>query len=145
MHSPSESLTAAFRSGFGRRATKIAPELSYSKLWRVSDITWHFSRLARLLSKSDYDSFRELLELVHKPSAEETGILFLFHERAKRDKNKKLLVKQQEEDVTAEELREKERILFPPTRIANSDAIAVARKLTFMSQMNPSFLADHIL
>lgn len=69
----------------------------------------------------------------------------MFHERAERDENKKLLVKLQEEDLTTEEVREKERIFFPPTRIANSDAIAVARKLALMSQMNPSFLAGHIL
>ncbi|KAG8410336.1 hypothetical protein J3459_017146 [Metarhizium acridum] len=35
---PSRSLTAAFRLAFGRRATKIGPQLSRSKLWQISDI-----------------------------------------------------------------------------------------------------------
>lgn len=142
---PSDSLIAAFRSGFGRRAMKIAPEISNSKLWQMSDKMWHFSRLVRLLSRNDYEHFRQLFELIHKPSAEGARILCLFHERAERDENKKLLVELQKEDLTAEQLQEKERGCFPPTGDANCDAIAVARKLTLMSEMNPGFLADHVL
>ncbi|KAG8409276.1 hypothetical protein J3458_019393 [Metarhizium acridum] len=142
---PSRSLTAAFRLAFGRRATKIGPQLSRSKLWQISDSMWHFSRLVRLLSRNDYEHFRQLFELVHKPSAEGEGILCLVHRRANRDENKRLVAELQEEDFTIEELQEKERLFMPPTRHTNSDAIAVARKLTLMSEMNPGFLADHVL
>ncbi|KAK6445562.1 hypothetical protein FP744_10001810 [Trichoderma asperellum] len=142
---PSDSLIVAFRSGFGRRVTKISPELCNPKLWQTSDNMWYFSRLVRLLSRNDYEHFRRLFELVHEPSAEETGILYLFHERAKSDENKKLLVELQEDDMTAEEVHEQERISISSTRRADSDAIAVARKLTLMSEMNPGFLANHVL
>lgn len=56
-----------------------------------------------------------------------------------------LLAELQEEDLSIEELREKERACFSPIRTVNSDAIAVARKLTLMSEMNPGFLADYKL
>jgi hypothetical protein len=44
-----------------------------------------------------------------------------------------------------EELQERERACFPPKRTVNTDAIAVARRLTLMSEMNLAFLADHRL
>jgi hypothetical protein len=110
---------------------------------------WYFSRLVRLPSKNDYKHFKRLFELVYETSAEEAGrskgILWLFHERANWDENRKLLTELQEEDITVEELQEKERACFPLSRTVNSDAIAVARKLTLMSEMNPGFLADHRL
>ena len=146
---PSDYLAAAFRSGFSQQASKVAPELCRSDLWERSDRMWHFSRLVRLLSKYDYEHFRRLYELVYKPSAEGAGglarLLWLFHERANRDENKRLLTELQEEDIAVEELQEKERACFPPSRTVNSDAIAVATKLTLMSEMNPGFLADHRL
>ncbi|KAM0523869.1 hypothetical protein ACHAPE_001122 [Trichoderma viride] len=142
---PSVSLTASFRAGFGQRSTKIGPELSRLKLWQVSDNMWPFSRLIRLLSKNDYEHFRRLFELTHQPSAEEKDILYLFHERAKSDENKKLLAELQEDDMTTAEVQEQERMAVSPTRRSNSDAIAVARKLTLMSEMNPGFLANHVL
>ena len=73
------------------------------------------------------------------------GILSLFHERANSVESQKLLAELQKEDMTMEELQEKERACFPPSRTVNSDAIAVARKLTLMSEMNPGFLADYRL
>ncbi|KAK0621130.1 hypothetical protein B0T17DRAFT_591075 [Bombardia bombarda] len=146
---PSEYLVAAFRSGFTKRATEVISELSHSNLWAKSDRMWHFSRLVRLLSKNDYEHFRKLFELVYKPSNEgdegRVGILSLFHERANRVENQKLLAELQKEDITMEELQEKERACFPPSRTVNSDAIAVARKLTLMSEMNLGFLADYRL
>ncbi|KAL7926034.1 kinase-like domain-containing protein [Trichoderma austrokoningii] len=143
---PSVNLTAAFRTGFGQTCTKIGPELSQSNLWQVSDNMWPFSRLIRLLSKNDYEHFRRLFELVYKPSAEEAGLLLhLLHERAKTDENQKLLIELQEYDMTAEEQRKEEQKYFSPARRANSDAVAVARKLTIMSEMNPGFLANHVL
>ncbi|SCN87290.1 uncharacterized protein FFB20_07886 [Fusarium fujikuroi] len=51
----------------------------------------------------------------------------------------------QEDDLAAEELRERQRACLPPKRTANTDSIAVARKLTLMSELNPTFLADHRL
>ncbi|KAK1255428.1 hypothetical protein MKX08_009423 [Trichoderma sp. CBMAI-0020] len=142
---PSESLTAAFRTGFGRRATQKLSELPRPKLWQISDNMWPFSRLIRLLSRNDFEHFRRLFELVYKPSSEEAGVLYLLHERAKTNGNKKLLAELQEDDMTAAEVQEQERRAISSTRLANSDAVAIARKLTLMSEMNPGFLANHVL
>ncbi|EXL65931.1 hypothetical protein FOPG_17868 [Fusarium oxysporum f. sp. conglutinans race 2 54008] len=145
---PSKRLTAAYRSGFSQRATEITPDLPYSDLWQTSERMWYFTRLTRLLSKNDHQLFERLFELIYKTSTDDDGregILWLFHQRASRDENIKLLAELQEEDLTAEELHEREQACFPPNRTVNSDAIAVARKLTLMSEMNPAFLADHRL
>lgn len=146
---PSQLLTAAFRSGFSQRVRKADSGPLQSNLWRTSERMWYFSRLVRLLSKNDYQHFKRLFELVYEMSAEDAessrGILWLFHERSNWDENKRLLAELQEEDITDEELQEKERACFPPRRTANSDVVAVARKLTLMSEMNPGFLADHRL
>ncbi|KAF4439463.1 Protein-glutamate O-methyltransferase SPCC1393.13 [Fusarium austroafricanum] len=109
---PSEFLTAAFRSCFSQRATKVAPELLHSNLWETSGRMWYFSQVVRLLSKNDYEHFRRLFELIYETNAEEAGsskgILWLFHERVNWDENKRLLAELQEEAITAEELEEKD-------------------------------------
>ncbi|KAL6905108.1 hypothetical protein GGI43DRAFT_421339 [Trichoderma evansii] len=97
---PSDSLTAAFRSGFASRIN----------LWQKSDNMWPFSRIVR-----------------------------------QTDENMKLLAELQDDDMTIEEVQEQERMAISSTRRANSDAIAIARKLTLMSEMNPGFLANHVL
>ncbi|UKZ65830.1 uncharacterized protein TrAtP1_007020 [Trichoderma atroviride] len=106
---------------------------------------WSFSRLVRLLSRNDYEHFRRLFELIHQPSAEEKDILHLLHERAKSDENRKLFAELQEDDMTTSEVQEQERMAISSTRRANSDAVAIARKLTLMSEMNPGFFANHVL
>ncbi|KFA74842.1 hypothetical protein S40288_03523 [Stachybotrys chartarum IBT 40288] len=142
-------LAAAFRTGFEQRATKAASNISCSNLWKASEKMWYFSRLTGLLSKNDYEHFRRLYELAYETNTGEDGsakgILWLFHERANQDENKRLLAELEEDDITMEELQEKERAWFIPSRTANSDAVAVARKLTLMSEMNPGLLADHRL
>ncbi|KAF5003578.1 hypothetical protein FDECE_9892 [Fusarium decemcellulare] len=145
---PSKCLITAYRSGFSQRVTEVTPGLPNSDVWAISERMWYFTRLTRLLSRNDHQLFERLFELIYKKSTDDNGregILWLFHERANRDENRKLLVELQEEDLTAEELQERERACFPPSRTVNSDAIAVARKLTLMSEMNPAFLADHRL
>ncbi|KAF5669496.1 kinase-like domain-containing protein [Fusarium circinatum] len=145
---PSVFLAASFRSGFIQEATQKAQDLPDGVLWKRSERMWYFTRLTRLLSKNDYQLFERLFELIYEKDAFVDGkerILGLFHERASRDENVKLLAKLQEDDLSAEELQEKERACFPPKRTVNTDSIAVARKLTLMSEMNPLFLADHRL
>lgn len=137
-------LTTAFQAGFSQYATTHNLSVPNLKFWEVSERMWYFSRLTRLLSKNDYEHFRRLYELIYKNSSSR-DILWLLHERADRDENKQLLAELQEDDITAEEVQEKELAWFTPGRIVNSDAIAVARKLTLMSEMNPAFLADHRL
>lgn len=51
----------------------------------------------------------------------------------------------QADDMTTEEVQEKERMAISSTRRANSDVIAIARKLTLMSEMNSGFPANHLL
>ncbi|KAF4947148.1 hypothetical protein FGADI_10604 [Fusarium gaditjirri] len=114
---PSAFLTAAYRSGFIREATKKAQDLPDSVLWETSERIWYFIRLTRLLSKNDYRLFEKLFQLVYEKDTfadRREGILELFHERASRDKNVRLLGKLQEDDLSAEELQEKERACFPP-------------------------------
>ncbi|KAI9149378.1 hypothetical protein HJFPF1_11430 [Paramyrothecium foliicola] len=146
---PSGFLAAAFRTGFSQEAAKISSNVSYSNLWEASKRLWYFSRLIRLLSKNDFETFRRLYELVYKINAGEEAspkeILWLFHERANRGENKVLLVELQQDDMEIEEVQERERGYFIPNRTENTADIAVARKLTLMSEMNPGFLADHIL
>ncbi|KAF7553637.1 hypothetical protein G7046_g7046 [Stylonectria norvegica] len=147
---PSDNLVAAFRSGFNQRAPKIALECSRSDLWERSERMGHFSRLVYLLSANDCQHFTRLYELVYKTSTEEARgpaeILLLFHERASTDENKRLLLELQQDLMTEEEEQEDIRMSFRPSRInGRPDALAVARKLELMSEMNPGFFADRKL
>ncbi|KAF9770263.1 hypothetical protein IL306_012213 [Fusarium sp. DS 682] len=145
---PSTSLTKAYRSGFSQKATEMSQKAPSPDLWTISERIWYFTRLTRLLSKNDHRLFQRLYDLIYDTFVDENGregILWLFHERAKWSQNIKLLADLQKDDLTAEELQKEERAYFPPSRTLNSDVIAVARKLTLMSEMNPAFLADHRL
>ena len=106
---PSNFLTAAFRSGFLQRNSKMASDISRCNLWEKSEKVWYFSRLVRLLSRNDYRHFKNLFELVYKTSAEDAGggkgIIWLLHERANRDENKELVARLEVDDPTAEEVQ----------------------------------------
>ncbi|KAI1041064.1 hypothetical protein LB505_005852 [Fusarium chuoi] len=146
--SPCGFLYSAFRAGFIREATERAQEVPTETLWRKSEIMWYFTRMTRLLSKNDHRLFEELFRLTCGRDCNlgrGKEILMLFHERASQNENVKLLAELQEDDLAAEELREMKRACLPPKRTANTDSIAVARKLTLMSELNPAFLADHRL
>ncbi|RKL50621.1 hypothetical protein BFJ72_g74 [Fusarium proliferatum] len=145
---PSAYLTTAYRSGFIQEANKRTQSLPDAVLWKRSEIMWHFTRLTRLLSKNDYQLFERLFELIYNKDTFAHGkerILGLFRERAGRDENVRLLAKLQGDDLSAEELQERERACFPPKRTVNTDSISVAIKLTLMSEINPTFLADRRL
>ncbi|KAF5550716.1 kinase-like domain-containing protein [Fusarium mexicanum] len=146
--SPYGFLYHAYRASFIREAIKTGQEVPNVSLWKTSERMWYFSRLTRLLSKNDHQLFERLFRLTFGMDAcmgREKEILWLFDERAIRKENVKLLAILQEDDLSTEELLEKERACFPPKRTVNKDSIAVARKLTLMSEMNPLFLADHRL
>ncbi|KAF5722366.1 kinase-like domain-containing protein [Fusarium mundagurra] len=145
---PSAFLATAYRSGFIQEATTKAQDLPDAALWKTSERIWYFTRLTRLLSKNDYQLFEKLYELIYEKDAFVDGrerIFGLFHERASWDENVELLAKLQEEDLSAEELQERERACFPPKRTVNTDSITIVRKLTLISEMNHTFLADHRL
>lgn len=146
--SPYGFLYSAFRAGFIREATKTTQEVPTAILWKKSEIMWYFTRITRLLSKNDHQLFEKLFGLTCGRDANVSRgkeILRLFHERASQNENVKLLAELQEDDLSAEELLERERACFPPKRTENTDSVAVARKLTLMSELNPTFLADHKL
>ncbi|KAG5812658.1 hypothetical protein H9Q74_013031 [Fusarium xylarioides] len=146
--SPYGFLYLAYRAGSIREATNKGQEVPNTILWKASEMMWYFTRLTRLLSKHDHQLFEKLFEITCGREANvgtEKEILRLFHERASRKENMKLLAELQEDDLSTEELLEKERAYFSPKRTVNTDSIAVARKLTLMSEMNPAFLADHRL
>ncbi|KAI1064025.1 hypothetical protein LB506_005725 [Fusarium annulatum] len=122
--SPSAYLTTAYRSGFIQEANKRTQPLPDAVLWK------------------------RMFDLIYNKDAFAHGkgrILGPFRERAGRDENVRLLAKLQEDDLSAEELQERERACFSPKRSVNTDSIAVAIKLTLMSEINPTFLADRRL
>ncbi|KAH7309125.1 hypothetical protein B0I35DRAFT_441487 [Stachybotrys elegans] len=141
----SEARTEAYWSGLTQR--QLAPELQCPKLRDTSKRICYFTILVRCPSPHDYSYFKQLFELVYNTNAEEAadgkGIVGLFHERANLPENKQLFAKLLENDISAEEVAEGERLFFSCKRaVMRADGMAVARKLTLMSEMNPCFIAD---
>ncbi|KAF4462691.1 kinase-like domain [Fusarium albosuccineum] len=136
---PSRAQIDAFGSGFtAEEATKIAPDD-----WKKGEMMWYFSRLVRLLSKQDYDLFRVLYELAY--DVKDSGSVDyprLFHDRAQQEDNKQLFSELQEDDLAEDEIKKKEEAVFFRAEQKKLDSLAVARKLTLMSEMNTSFVAD---
>lgn len=67
----------------------------------------------------------------------------LFHEQAQLDSNKQLLAELRQDDATDEEVKKIEDSEIELARRHNRlDNLAVARKLTLMSEMNQGFVAD---
>ena len=64
---------------------------------------------------------------------------------AQRAENRLLLDELREEDRSADYVREQDQASFGSAEAANNDRIAVARKLTVMSEMNKRFVADRRL
>ncbi|UPL01879.1 hypothetical protein LCI18_012813 [Fusarium solani-melongenae] len=137
---PSSSLVAAFKTGFSQESPNIE-----QGLWDRAEMIWYFSRLVRLLSGQDLPLFQTLYELVYKSEpetlTESINLGRLFHERAMLPSNKLLLSKLDEDDLS-EEVKEREMDVFSS---AKSDRLAIARKLTLISEMNPGFVGDRRL
>ncbi|KAI5859410.1 kinase-like domain-containing protein [Durotheca rogersii] len=138
---PSRSQITAFRSCFNLGVPKIDPDV-----WKKADRMWYFSRLVRLLSKQDYNLFKTLYELVYEIEDEgavgSVDYARLFHEQAQQEGNKQLFAKLREDDASEEEVKEREEAAFRLEKKKKSNSLAVARKLTLMSEMNPGFVAD---
>lgn len=138
---PSPSLTASFRAGFSQESGNIKQDM-----WDRAEMMWCLSRLVRLLSGQDLPLFQALYGLVYKSELEirsdSPDIGRLFHERATLPSNKLLLSKLSEDDMSEEDLKEREQDVYSGTR---SERLAVARKLTLMSEMNPGFVGDRRL
>jgi len=140
---PEASLTAAFRGGFERASGH--GQLS-GGMWERVDMQWHLQRLLRMLSIRDYHHFEALYALVHRPDGGEhasADVPGLFSERGRRSENRRLLDELSEEDWSDEYVRKQERTAFgnPPP----AQRLAVARKLTLVSEMNKGFVADRRL
>ncbi|KAH6969360.1 kinase-like domain-containing protein [Fusarium avenaceum] len=133
---PSPSLVASFRSGFSQESQNVE-----SHMWERAEMMWYFSRLVRLLSGQDLLLFQKLYELVYKYETLSDSVDYgrLFHERSMLPSNKLLLSRLGEDDLPDEEIKEKEKDVFSRVK---SDRLAVARKLTIMSEMNPGFIGD---
>lgn len=132
---PSPSLVASFRSGFSQESQNVGFDMCDR-----AEMMWYFSRLVRLLSGQDLLLFQKLYELVNKyEEAISDPIDYgkLFHERSMLPSNKLLLSRLAEDDLP--EVKEREKDVFSG---AKSDRLAVARKLTIMSEMNPGFIGD---
>lgn len=138
---PSPSLVASFQSGFSQESQNVERDM-----WARAEMMWYFSRLVRLLSGQDLPLFQGLYGLVYKPEIEvmldAADYGQLFHQRAMLPSNKLLLSKLSEDDLSDEEVKEREKVVFSG---AKSDRLAIARKLTLMSEMNPGFVGDRRL
>jgi hypothetical protein len=138
---PSSSLVASFQSGVSQESRNIERDM-----WDRAEMMWYFSRLVRLLSGQDLPLFQTLYELVYKSEVEilSDSIDYgrLFHERAMLPSNKQLQSKLSEDDLSDEEVKEREKDVFSG---AKSERLAVARKLTLMSEMNPGLVGDRRL
>lgn len=138
---PSVALTATFQAGFSQESPNISRDM-----WERAEMMWCFSRVVRLLSGQDLPLFQRLYNLVYKtgvenpPNSRDYG--WLFHQRAMTPSNKQLLSKLREDDLTDDEVKEREKVVFSGNKL---DRLAVARKLTVMSEMNPGFIGDRRL
>ncbi|KAF7560258.1 hypothetical protein G7046_g3883 [Stylonectria norvegica] len=138
---PPRSQTDAFRSSFDSVTSKIEPNE-----WNKADMMWLFSRLVRLLSKQDLDLFKALYEIVFE--SENGGLLGsvdyarLFQQRAQDDSNKRLSAELREDDPSKDEARKHEEAAFCYAEERKWDSLAIARKVTLMSEMNAGFVAD---
>ncbi|KAF5976571.1 kinase-like domain-containing protein [Fusarium coicis] len=138
---PPAAFAAAFQAGFSEEF----PEFRQG-MWTRGEMMWHFSRLVRILSGQDLPLFRRLYDLVYKTGAKSPSDSrdcgWLFHQRAMAPSNKQLLSKLKEYDLTEEEIKEREKDVFSGGKL---DRLAVARKLTLISEMNPGFIGDRRL
>ncbi|RBR17225.1 hypothetical protein FVER53590_05514 [Fusarium verticillioides] len=104
------------------------------------------SEAMRLLSGQDLLLFQRLYDLVYKAKAEGTpdskDYGRLFYQRAMTQANEELLSRLREDDLPDEDVKEREKEVFSSDK---SDRLAVARKLTLMSEMNPGFVGDRRL
>jgi hypothetical protein len=138
-HPPAPALISSFRAGFSERSPNITRDM-----WDKAQAMWYFSRLVRLLSGQDFVLFKELYELVHDLDGNPASVDYgrLFHERAMLPSNCKLLSRLIEDDLPDEEIKEREKAIISKD---GPDRLAVARKLTLMSEMNPGFVGDQRL
>ncbi|EWG44463.1 hypothetical protein FVEG_05514 [Fusarium verticillioides 7600] len=115
-------------------------------MWERGEMIWCLSRLVRLLSGQDLLLFQRLYDLVYKAKAEGTpdskDYGRLFYQRAMTQANEELLSRLREDDLPDEDVKEREKEVFSSDK---SDRLAVARKLTLMSEMNPGFVGDRRL
>lgn len=138
----------AFRAGLDNGSNKIE-----NSWWEKADRMWWFQRLVRTVSSQDYILFRGLYVSVHGSDAGETlDIPRLFRRYAAQEDNQKLLKELAENDMPENEVEREERMAFSSRatgadgmKVNNTKAIAVARKLTLMSEMNEDFIADRRL
>ncbi|KAF5701292.1 altered inheritance of mitochondria [Fusarium mundagurra] len=117
---PPVALVAAFQAGFLEESPEFRQDM-----WGKAEIMWYFSRLTGLENPSDSGDFG-----------------WLFHQRAMTPSNKQLLSKLIEYDLTDDEVKEREIDVFSDDKV---ERLAVARKLTLMSEMNPGFIGDRRL
>ncbi|KAG5826408.1 hypothetical protein H9Q74_003502 [Fusarium xylarioides] len=142
---PSGALAAAFQAGFSQESPNISRDL-----WERAEMMWCFCRLVRLLSGQDLPLFQRLYDLVYRTEIEypsdSRDCGWLFHQRALTTSNKQLLCKLSEDDLTDDEVKEREIDVFSGDKTGDKmERLAVARKLTVMSEMNPRFIGDRRL
>ena len=131
---PTASLVAAFRTGFTQGGQKFEPEQ-----WEKAERMWRFSRLVRMLSTQDYTLFKVLYELVYEKGSE--NIPRLFYDQGMQEQGKELLAKLREDELLEEEEIEEQED-NEASHTEESEGLAVARKLTLVSEINPNFVAD---
>ncbi|KAJ6786952.1 hypothetical protein PWT90_04589 [Aphanocladium album] len=134
-NNPPEQIVSAFRQGFDPQ------NLISSESWRRSEMMRLFTRLIRLMSIHDYTVFKALYLLVYKTATDEESIALHFNSLARHESNQELLARLQADDATADEIEQEELAAFG-NLAGKDDSRAVARKLTFMAEVNPNFVTS---
>ncbi|KIH91148.1 hypothetical protein SPBR_01596 [Sporothrix brasiliensis 5110] len=118
--------------------------------WARASTALVFQRLTRFCSSHDYKDFVTCIQRA-KAAADKAAaatintdvVLNLLEEEARRDANKTLLAELQDDDPPPGTADVQDRVgFFDGDRRAETNNLAVARKLTVMWQMNPRFVAD---
>ncbi|SPQ17634.1 be2a466e-a0d6-44d2-9225-397dbde39b44 [Thermothielavioides terrestris] len=124
-------------------------------IWKRADMMRLFHRLVRMLSTRDYHDFVALYSLGRCSDGNEEGrsesdegnpdIPALFAERARQSENMQLLAELREDDSPPDYVKRQEQASILARAQAHPEKLAVARKLTLMSEMNERFVADRKL
>ncbi|KAF8851886.1 hypothetical protein BDZ45DRAFT_131931 [Acephala macrosclerotiorum] len=135
------TLASTFRASFPHpffqgHDIKIGPEF-----WKSTRQAWLFTRLVTLDGLQDYRYFTELYASVYSPD-DEINIPMLFKDVQKEKQFVELARTLAEDDLSESKIQRDEEDYF---RFSDSGRQAIARKLTIVTELSKSFVADERL
>ncbi|OAA61774.1 Protein kinase-like domain protein [Niveomyces insectorum RCEF 264] len=131
---------ACFRTTASAALPTQANDAGRDAFWAKTDKFRLFEELARSVRTRDYDCFFELLA---DQITDRDELFALLMDYVVKPQNKALLAKLREEETPSDDLADDECRRFRlREKEGELNALAVARKLTLMREMNVSFVAD---